>query len=241
MPQMIEDTLQIANKVSPKATVVVNDYSTYFEIAKIVIWPIVVLIIVLMLKKTIINLLERINKIGFAGVAAEAVQQKENAERIVPEQGPKNQTKNEVLEKGLGIFSDYTLERASNVVDDESKVKTFETTEAKVEILHKYSQALYLILNFERFYNLIYGSQLYILERVNTHAETRDSLKRFYDSAVKSYPEFYSNYSYDQYLEFLITRELIIFDEKENSSITWLGRDFLKFLVETGRSLNKAY
>ena len=37
MPQMIEDTLQIANKVSPKATLVVNDYSTYFEIAKIVI------------------------------------------------------------------------------------------------------------------------------------------------------------------------------------------------------------
>lgn len=235
------DTLKIAKKIIVKATPSVNDYSTYFEITKILIWPIVTIIVILILKKTIINLLNRINKIGFAGVAAEAVQQKENSERIIPEQGRKNQIKNEVLEKGLGVFSKHTLERASNIVDDESKVKTFENNEDKVEILHKYSQALYLILNFERFYNSIFGSQLYILERANTHAENRESLKRFYDSAVKTYPEFYSNYSYDQYLDFLILRDLIIFDDENNCSITWLGRDFLKFLVETGRSLNKMY
>ena len=238
---MIQDTLKTAKKAIEKSTSDVEDYSVLIEVLKILIWPIVAIIVVLLLRKTIINLLNRLNKFGFAGVAAEAVQQKENSERIVPEQGIKKPTKNELLEKGLGIFSAQTLERASSVVDDESKVETFENVDDKVEILHKYSQALYLILNFERYYNSIYGSQLYILERANTHSETKESLKRFYDAAVKIHPEFYSNYSYDQYLDFLIIRELIIFDEQENCSITWLGRDFLKFLVETGRSLNKPY
>lgn len=238
---MIEDTLKTVKKVIPKDIKPITDYSTWIEFIKILIWPIVAIIVVLILRKTIINLLNRINKIGFAGVAAEAVQQKEISERILPEKGNKSSVKNEVLEKGLGIFSYHTLERVSKKVDEESKVDTFENQEDKVEVLHKYSQALYLILTFERFYNLIYGSQLDILERTNTHSDNKESLKRFYDSAVKAYPEFYSGYTYEQYLDFLLSRDLIIFDEDGNCSITWLGRDFLKFLVDNGKSLNKFY
>lgn len=188
---MIQETLKTAQKINTKDISAVDDYSMYIEVAKIVIWPIVAIIVVLLLKKTIVNLLNRINKIGFAGVAGEAVQQKENSERIVPEQGHKNQVKNEVLEKELGVFSEYTLEKASNVVDNESKVKTFENNEDKVEILHKYSRALYILLNFERFYNSIFGSQIYILARANTHSDNKKSLKRFYDSSVKTYPDFF--------------------------------------------------
>jgi hypothetical protein len=238
---MIEDTLKIVKNIIPKEIETVKEYSTWFEFIKIIIWPIVAIIIVLILRKTIINLLNRINKIGFAGLAAEAVQQKDSIERIQPEKGIKNEIKNEVLEKGLGIFSNHTLERVSNKVQEESKVNTFKSTEDKIDILHKYSQALYLILTFERLYNSIYGSQLDILERTNTNTENRETLKRFYDSAVNKYPEFYSNYTYDEYLDFLISQDLIIFNEEGNCSITWLGRDFLKFLIESGKSLNKFY
>lgn len=209
------------------------------ELCKILIWPLVTIIIVFILRKTIINLINRINKIGFGGIAAEASRQKEEIDRVLPEQGQKISGKNELVEKGLGIYSEYTLERASVVVDEESKVQTFDRSEDKINILYKYSQALYLLLNFERTYNTIFGSQLYLLERVNTHTESKESLKNFYDIAVKSYPEFYANYPYEQYLNFLINRDLIIFDENGNCSITWLGRDFLKFLVETGRTINK--
>lgn len=238
---MIEDTLKIVKNIIPKEIETVKEYSTWFEFIKIIIWPMVAIIIVLILRKTIINLLNRINKIGFAGLAAEAVQQKDSIERIQPEKGIKNEIKNEVLEKGLGIFSNHTLERVSNTVQEESKVNTFKSTEDKIDILHKYSQTLYLILTFERLYNSIYGSQLDILERTNTNTENRETLKRFYDSAVNKYPEFYSNYTYDEYLDFLISQDLIIFNEEGNCSITWLGRDFLKFLIESGKSLNKFY
>ncbi len=234
---MIEDTLKIVKDIIPKEIKPIKDFSIWFEFIKIIIWPIVAIIIVLILRKTIINLLNRINKIGFAGIAAEAVQQKDSIEGIQPEKG----IKNEVLEKGLGIFSNHTLERISNKVQEESKVNTLKSTEDKIDILYKYSQALYLILTFERLYNSIYGSQLDILQRTNTNTENRETLKRFYDSAVKKYPEFYSNYTYDQYLDFLISQDLIIFNDEGNCSITWLGRDFLKFLIESGKSLNKFY
>lgn len=234
---MIEDTLKTIKKIIPKEIKPIKDYSTWIEFIKILIWPIVAIIVVLILRKTIINLLNRINKIGFSGVAVEAVQQKDSIERVQPEKG----TKNEVLEKGLGIFSNHTLEKVSNKVDEESKVNALESPKDKIEILHKYSQALYLILTFERLYNSIYGSQLDILERTNTHTENKETLKRFYVSAIKTYPEFYSNYTYDQYLEFLISQDLIIFNEEGNCSITWLGRDFLKFIIDTGKSLNKFY
>ena len=142
----------------------------------------------------------------------------------------------------MGIFSQATIDRAKQVVSKESGFEEVKSESGKVEILLKYSEALYLILSFERLYNVIFGSQLNILEHVNTYnSETKESLKRFYDSSKQQYPEFYATYTYDEYFKFLLSMETITLNEKGQCQITWLGRDFLKYIVETGKSLNKSF
>ena len=238
---MSQDSLKVAIEKTDK--LILTDYQPALELLKILIWPIIVIIIVLILKKTIINLLNRISKIGFAGVGAEVSQQKqENVENGLPEHGKKIENTNENIEKTLGLFSQLTINKAISVVNDESKVNEIKVDAEKIETLHKYSQALYLILSFERIYNVIFGSQLYILERINTtNNETKDSLKRYYENAQKKENEFYSTYSYDDYFNFLVNNDLLLINESETCSITFLGRDFLKYLVENGKTLNRKY
>ena len=242
------DTLKaVKDSVKLKQTEIAKiaeiDYKPFLNFLEVLIWPIVAIVAVLILRRPIINLINRMNKIGFAGVSAEASQQRqETVEKGLPDQEKKIDAKNDTVDKILGLFSNQTIERAVTVVNNESKVNEAQETEQKIEILHKYSQALYLILSFERIYNVIFGSQLFILDRVNTGSdETKDSLKTFYDSAVSRFPEFYATYQYDDYFNFLISNELLVKKEDETYNITWIGRDFLKFLVENGKSLGKKY
>ena len=65
-------------------------------------------------------------------------------------------------------------------------------------------------------------------------------MKRFYDFAVEQYPQFYENYSYDDYINFLYSSSLIT-EKDGNVGITILGVDFLKYLTEVGRNFNKRF
>jgi len=221
---MDQDSLQVFN----------SSTQSFMDILKIIVWPVVAIVIVLLLKKSITDLLGRVTKIGYGKLGAET-QHKQSTTDKPP-------LVNETIQKVLGIFSQETIERAEKVVNNESKVEGISDDSDKVKTLHKYAQALYLIFTFERIYNIIFGSQLYILDCVNTESrETKTSLKRFYDSAVQNFPNFYSNYAYQEYFQFLITFELIIINDDETCHITWLGRDFLKYLVENGKPLMKQF
>ena len=216
------------------------------EILKILVWPIavivIVIIVVLLLKKSFQDLLTRITKLKYGETVAEVsqVRQETNEKSLVAQ----NQIDkpNETIEKALGIFSNQTLDRAKNVVETESKINELTDDNKKIETLIKYSEALYLILSFERLYNNIFGSQLYILDFINTNnSETKNDLKIFYDNAKERHPDFYETYSYDEYFNFLINHELIIVNKDDTCGITWLGRDFLKYLIETGKTISKRF
>jgi len=216
------------------------------EILKILAWPIaviiIVIVIVLILKKSFQDLLTRITKLKYGDTIAEVSQtRQETKEKSLLAQNQVDKP-NENIEKALGIFSVPTLERAKNVVEDEAKINEIVEDSKKVETLTKYAEALYLILSFERLYNNIFGSQLYILDFVNTNnTQSKDDLKIFYDGAKDKYPDFFDAYSYDDYFNFLVSHDLIIINTDETCGITWLGRDFLKYLIETGKSINKRF
>ncbi len=59
--------------------------------------------------------------------------------------------------------------------------------------------------------------------------------KDVYNAAVTFYPEVLKDYSFDKYLGFLKTNNLIL-EHEETLSITLFGRDFLAFLVRMGRN-----
>jgi hypothetical protein len=97
--------------------------------------------------------------------------------------------------------------------------------------------------SFERVYDSIFGSQIRFLQRLNhTSVESKTSLKLYYDNAVKNYPEAYKTYTYDRYLKYLSNNGLIIMNENDqNIQITFFGKDFLRYLLETNLSLEKLY
>jgi hypothetical protein len=216
------------------------------ELLKILVWPVAVILIivfiVLLLKKSFQDLLTRVTRLKYGDTVAEVSQtrQEPNENSLLAQNQADKQ--NETIEKALGLFSISTVAKAKSVVENESKINEINDDHKKVETLIKYSEALYLILSFERIYYNIFGSQLYILDFINTNfTQTKSDLKIFYDNAKEKYTEFYDGYSYDNYFAFLINHDLITITEDNICSITWLGRDLLKYLIETGKSISKRY
>lgn len=84
----------------------------------------------------------------------------------------------------------------------------------------------------------IFGSQLDALNELNTRgAMIADELRPFYDAAATANPDTYSNYTFDSWLGFMIGQTLIRQDGNV-IQITVRGKDFLKYIVLSGRSAN---
>ena len=89
-------------------------------------------------------------------------------------------------------------------------------------------------------YRLIFGSQIAALEFLNSHHKVpRDSLRPFYAAAANRHPDFYQNYSYDQWLGFLESQVLILYDA-DLIGVTVRGQEFLQHLVRDKLSKVKA-
>lgn len=215
---------------------------TIIELLKITIWPLISIIIVLILKKPISDLINRLKKIGYnkAGIELESqnLQKEDREKKPLDMLGKESNNKN--VERVLALFNPETINSFEELVRQETSLDTFETIEEKNKVLFRYSQALYLIKHFNNIYGIIYGSQLRLLQSLNGSInEKKSNLRFFYDFAKENNPVFYEGYTYEQYLGFLKGYNLILFQENENIAITILGRDFLKYLIDTGTPLEK--
>lgn len=212
------------------------------EILKTTAWPVVSLITLFVLKAPISDLIRRFKKIGYdkAGIEIESQNlQKEDKEKTRIEILGK-ESNNANIEKALALFRPETIEFFENAVKQETSLDSIKTSEEKEKVLYRYSQALYLIMHFNKIYETIFGSQLRLLQILNGSVnEDKSSLSFIYENAKKRDPKFYENYSNDQYLEYLKSFGLILFETNGKIVITILGRDFLKYIIETGLSTEK--
>ena len=105
--------------------------------------------------------------------------------------------------------------------------------------LVRYLAIIKLDLAFERIYSIIWGSQIYILEYLNSRrliGALKEGIKTsYYDDAATRWPASLTGYSYDMYLGFLKESNLII-ERNETLFITEFGVDFLQYLTRTGKS-----
>src|SRR5437588_220660 len=60
-------------------------------------------------------------------------------------------------------------------------------------------------------------------------------LRKHYDKAVLDYPNVYSNYSFDQWMDFMKSRMLIARYPSQMVELSFNGKDFLKYLAHVGR------
>ncbi|HZK97536.1 MAG TPA: hypothetical protein VFC67_25265 [Prolixibacteraceae bacterium] len=203
------------------------------ELISSIKWPLLVLIAFLLLLKPIKNLINRITKVGYGDKTLEATQQ-----AVVTKVEEQAKSK---IDRIVGIFRPETIETFRNFVEDESEITNLKTESEKIDRLMNYSCIIYIMKNFDTIYNSIFGSQIRILEKLNTLTpSTRESLKKFYEIAKKSNSPFFDNYSYEKYLEFLFDFTLIR-EDSDAISLTILGIDFLKYLTESNKDVNKPY
>ena len=98
---------------------------------------------------------------------------------------------------------------------------------------------LSIIIQFENTYRVIFGSQLRALTVANTtpggvQIEVFESI---YYQAAATYKEWYANASFEQWHAYMTNQSLIVISDKV--SITVEGKEFLKYLVQKGYSIQK--
>lgn len=204
-----------------------------------IFWPLVTLIIFLILKNPIKNFINNIKKFTYKNTGIETITSKEqNDENSYIEMlGDGKDASN--LDTVLAKFSELTLKQIENIIENETQISKVEGLQNKYERIYKYSKLIVLIKNFEKIYDIIYGSQIRLLQRLNySKTETKDELKFYYEIAVKNNPEGYKKYTYDNYLNFLYQNGLINI-VNDNITITDAGKDFLRYIVEANLTVEK--
>jgi len=177
-------------------------------------------------RKNIRTFLDRADKFKYRGVEIET----EN-----PSQEPVDTTVSSTEELMREFDSPILLEQENLINRELTSIQGLE----REKFLVRYLSITKLELAFERIYSLIWGSQICILEHLNdrrTIGASKENIKTiFYDDAVIKWPGFFTNYSYEMYLDFLKSSNLII-ERGETLFITEFGVDFLQYLTRIGKS-----
>ena len=168
-------------------------------VVKVLVWPAAIVIVSYIFMRrfrpSIEALLGRIREIGPSGLKA-APNQKQGSPDV------KKMPVNELMRE----FDNPILREREAAIQKDLEKRDISSDSDKVRVLTRYLAATQLSLMFEAIYQLIWGSQIYILEHLNTirPGDSTNKVKEiFYDDAVKRYPVIFADYSYENYLGFL--------------------------------------
>lgn len=108
-------------------------------------------------------------------------------------------------------------------------------------MLIKHLAASIILLDFEQIHNLIFGSQIFLLKKLNEVAgqgKAREFLATYFGHVKTLFPEQLGGWSLEQYFGFLIGRSLITI-EADTFHITNLGVEYLAWVIKkrTGSGL----
>lgn len=93
----------------------------------------------------------------------------------------------------------------------------------------------FILVVFEFTWNSIYQSQVNALQALNKQPLKIEDVRPVFQRAATEHPEVYGSYSFEQWLAYLRT-QILIKDHAVGLEITVRGREFLKYLIATGRS-----
>lgn len=204
------------------------------EIIKALSWPhftfLFALIFLFIYKKQIETFMSRIASIDKNGI------------KISPmPEAQREKDKTEAVQELLLAIGDSIVLR-----DIEGRIKTdlesrgLETNGDTIKVLIKHLGAAKVLLDFEQIHNLIFGSQIYLLKRLNEvigQGLSKEDINAHFNRIQKKYNEDFIDWSMDQYMTFLIGRSLVTV-ENETYHITNLGVEYLTWMMRNGRSEN---
>jgi len=213
------------------------------EILQILKWPITVLvsliIIALMFKVEFSKLLSKAKGFNLKAGGFKFETQEEKLVANQDEVVEKEQQKS-LLENATKIFRPETIVLFRGYVQLETKYETLSSDHDKFNRLLDYSVIIYILKRFEWIYDNIFGSQIALLQALNSLGPHDNTIFNFYYAqAKKRYPEAYEGFSLETYPKFLFSNNLIAVDNDQKIQISILGLDFLKYLIDARKNLFK--
>ena len=110
-----------------------------------------------------------------------------------------------------------------------------------VNVLIQYLAAPKILVEFEQIQNFIFGSQIFLLKKLNEVAgqgQPREFIETHFQHVKELFQNELGNWSFDQYLAFLISRALIVVNNN-TYHIMNLGVEYLTWIARNGRSENR--
>ena len=198
-------------------------------------WPHVAflfaLIFILVFRKQFAALISRVTSIDKTGVKTGPMPEAQREEK-------KSEAVQELL---LAIGDSIVLREVESHIKTELKERGLEVQGDTIKVLIKHFAASKILLEFEQIHNLIFGSQIFLLKKMNEtvgQGVGKDFITTHYDHVRDIFKEQLAEWTLDQYLAFLVAR-LLIAVKGERYHITNLGVEYLTWMARNGRSENK--
>lgn len=188
-------------------------------------------VFVVVFRQPLVGLISRITSIDKSGVKTAAA----------PEAQREIEKKEAAQELLRAIGDSIVLEDVEGRIKTSLEEKGLETEGDTIGVLIKHLAATQTLVEFEQFYNLIFGSQISLLKKLNEVAGqgvSKEAMQSHFDHFQEMYKDELGKWSLDQYLEFLIERSLILY-EGGSYHLTNLGVEFLTWMARNGRSESK--
>ncbi len=186
---------------------------------------------VLLFRRPLFGLISRVTSIDKSGIKASQT----------PEAQREEQKKETVQQLLLAIGHSIVLQDIEGRIKGDLKEKGLETEGDTVKVLTKQLAATMVLLEFEQIHNLIFGSQIFLLKKLNEVAgqgKPAEFIVTYFQNVKGLFPEQLGDWSLDQYLAFLLSRLLIV-TRGNVFHITNLGVEYLTWIVRSGKSEDK--
>jgi hypothetical protein len=191
------------------------------------------LIFVLAFRKQIGSLLGRVTSIDKSGIKTQS------APELQLEDHKRAEVAHELMQ---AIGSSVALNDVEGRIRAELAAKSLPVDSETSKVLLKYLAATTLRVEFEQIHSLIFGSQIFLLKKLNEVAgrgRPRADLQKHFEHVKGLYPESFSDWGLEQYIEFLVGRSLVI-ETGGIFHITNLGNDYLVWITRSNRPENRA-
>jgi len=207
------------------------------EIIKAMSWPqltfLFAVFFVLVFKKPLLGLISRITSIDKSGIKASQTTEAQS----------ENQKKESVQQLLLAIGDSIVLQDIEGRIKADLKEKGLETEGDTIRVLIKHLAGTRMFLEFEQLHNIIFGSQIILLKKLNEVAgqgKPIEFVATHFENVKGLFAKQLSDWSLEQYLAFLVRSSLITTKGKV-THITNLGVEYLIWMIRNGKREDKPF
>ncbi len=211
-----------------------DTFTLISKLAEFLAWPIAAIVICIVLKTPIDGLLKRLTKAKHKDTELDFGAEIQSSSITIE---GRRDISHAIPPDPLGLVTE-----AEGRIYESLNLLNVNSEEEKVRVLAKHHASLQIRSAYNEIYFRIFGSQILLLQALNNQSEHVEErfFKTFYESAKKENPEFYSQYSFESYVNFLKAVGLINL-KSDKYFLTTLGRGFLIHIAEFGLDIKRPY